>query len=109
MTKKKDEDKEFQEFETFSSAVEDIGCAAALSLAGFDPILITGGIPFEFSFIFQPTDGVRDMIASYHAGTLEVKACDYFKEIEILKSQVDDRRPGGVVYEEIKRSKEQNS
>lgn len=111
MTKEEEiyDDDGFQEFDVFDTEVQDLGCAAALSLAGFPPVLTTGGSPWKFSFVFQPIGKVADMIVKYKAGTLEVKARAFFAELETLRSQVDDRGPGGIIYEEIKRNREKKS
>ena len=66
----------------------DLGCSAALLCAGFELLSLDKSNPNKAMFVFRCENNIREVIESYWADNLEVKARSFFDAIKALKNRL---------------------
>lgn len=66
----------------------DLGLSAALVSVGFSLVSLDRGNLRKVQFVFRRGDGMDDVIDTYWADRLEVKARTYFDATKMLKNRL---------------------
>lgn len=66
----------------------DLGATAALISSGYELMAVDKTNPSKALFVFQREDGIEEIVDSYWADRLEVKARRYFDSLKAVKNKL---------------------